>query len=63
MMVWQWHQLDYMQMIFTMFQTDNHDSTSSLDFYMPDTLPDAQTTVKAINHTIPPKHLAGNVHI
>jgi len=29
MMGWQWHQLDYMQIICTSLQTDNHTSTSS----------------------------------
>jgi len=29
---WQWHQLDHMQIIFTSLQTDNHASTSSLNF-------------------------------
>ena len=33
---WQWHQLDHMQTICTLLQTDNHTNTSSLDFYMPD---------------------------
>jgi len=43
MMGWQWHQLDYMQIICTSFQTDNHASTSSLKlFYRQDALPDAQ---------------------
>ena len=32
-MGWQWHQLDQLQMICTLFQTDNHSSTSSLDFF------------------------------
>jgi len=32
----QWHQLDHMQTICTLLQTDNHTNTSSLDFYMPD---------------------------
>ena len=32
MMGWQWHQLDHMQIICTLFQTDNHASTSSLNF-------------------------------
>jgi len=32
MMGWQWHQLDHMQIIFTLFWTDNHASTSSLNF-------------------------------
>jgi len=31
MMGWQWHQLDHMQIICTLLQTDNHASTSSLD--------------------------------
>jgi len=39
---WQWHQLDHMQTICTSLQTDNHANTSSLNFYRPDTLPDAQ---------------------
>jgi len=39
---WQWHQLDHMQSICTSLQTDNHTSTSSLNFYRPETLPDAQ---------------------
>jgi len=30
-MVWQWHQLDHMQIICTSLQTDNHASTSSLN--------------------------------
>ena len=41
----QWHQLDHMQTICTSLQTDNHTSTSSLSFYRPDALPDAQPTV------------------
>jgi len=41
----QWHQLDYMQTICTSLQTDNHTNTSSLNFYRPDALPDAQPTV------------------
>jgi len=46
MMGRQWHQLDRMQIIRTLLQTDNHASTSSLDFYSPDApLPDAQPTV------------------
>ena len=32
MMEWQWHQLDHMQIIYTLFKTDNHASTSSLNF-------------------------------
>ena len=38
----QWHQLDHMQTICTSLQTDNHTNTSSLNFYRPDALPDAQ---------------------
>jgi len=41
----QWHQLDHMQMICTSLQTDNHTNTSSLNFYRPDALPDAQPAV------------------
>ena len=32
MMGWQWHQLDHMQIICTLLQTDNHTSTSPLSF-------------------------------
>ena len=39
MMGWLWHQLDYMQIICTSFQTDNHAGTSPLSFYRPDALP------------------------
>jgi len=38
----QWHQLDHMQTICTSLQMDNHINTSSLNFYRPDALPDAQ---------------------
>jgi len=41
----QWHQLDHMQTICTLLQTDNHTNTSSLNLYRPDALPDAQPTV------------------
>jgi len=41
----QWHQLDHMQTICTSLQTDNHTNTSSLNFYWPDALPDAQPAV------------------
>jgi len=30
---WQWHQLDHMQIICTLLQTDNHANTSPLSFY------------------------------
>jgi len=32
MMRWLWHQLDNMQLICTLLQTDNHANTSSLNF-------------------------------
>jgi len=41
----QWHQLDHMQTICTSLQTDNHTNTSSLNFYRPNALPDAQPTL------------------
>jgi len=44
MMGWQWHQLDYMQIICTSLQTDNHISTSSLSFHKLDALRAAQPT-------------------
>jgi len=44
MMGWQWHQLDYMQIICISLQTHNHVSTSSLNFYRPDALPGARPT-------------------
>jgi len=48
-MGWQWHQLDHMQVICTSLKTDNHTSTSSLNFYRQDALPDTQPT-------LPPSH-------
>jgi len=44
MMGWQWHQLDHMQIICSLLQTDNHASTSPLSFYRPDALPATQPT-------------------
>jgi len=38
MMGWQWHQLDHMQIICTLLQTDNHASTPALSFYRLDAL-------------------------
>ena len=32
-LLWQWHQLDHMQIICSSLQTDNHDSTSSPNFF------------------------------
>jgi len=37
-----------MQTICTSLQTDNHINTSSVNFYRPDALPDAQPSVKAL---------------
>jgi len=45
MMGWQWHQLDHVQINYTLLQTDNHASISILSFYRPDALPAAQPTV------------------
>jgi len=45
MIGWQWHQLDHVQITCTALQTDNHASTSSLNFYKLDSLPDTQPTV------------------
>ena len=39
---WQWHQLDHMQIICTSL---NHANNSSLNFYRPDAIPDAQQLV------------------
>jgi len=39
---WQWHQLGHMQTICTSLQTDNHTNTSTLNFYRPRALPEAQ---------------------
>ena len=43
MMEWQWHQLDYMQIICASLQTDNR-VTSPLSFYSSDPLPATQPT-------------------
>jgi len=45
MMRWQWHQLDHVQIICTLLQTDNHAGPYNSIFYRPDALPDAQPTV------------------
>jgi len=42
---WQWHPLDHMQTTCTSLQTDNHANTSSVNFYRPNALHDAQPTV------------------
>jgi len=41
-MGWQW--LDYMKIICTSLQTDNHTGTSPFTFYRPHALPAAQPT-------------------
>jgi len=43
-MGWQWHQLDHMQIIRTLLQTDKHASASPVSFYRLDALPAAQPT-------------------
>ena len=48
----QWHQLDHLQTICTSLQTDNHTNTSSLKFYRPGALPDAQPTVLTLKAII-----------
>ena len=50
---WLWHQLHHMQTICTSLQTDNHTNPSSLNFYRPDALLDAQPTASKhhITHT------------
>jgi len=45
MMGWQWHQLDHIQIICTLLQTDNDVSMPSFHFYRPDALHDTQPTV------------------
>jgi len=45
MMGWQWHQVDHMQIIYTLLQTENTTSILSLNFYRPDALPNTQPTV------------------
>jgi len=51
MMGWECYQIDYMQIICTWCQTDNHTNNSSLNFYRPDALPDAQPTVAKAQST------------
>jgi len=40
-MGWQWHQLDYIQIICTSLHTDNHASTLSLNFLQAQSSSDA----------------------
>jgi len=42
---WQWHQLDHMQTICTLLQINNHTNNTSLNFYKPAPLPNAQPEV------------------
>jgi len=42
---WQWHQLDHIQIICTLLQTDNHAMTPSVISDRPDALSDAQPTM------------------
>jgi len=42
----QWHQLDHMQTICTLLQTDKNINTSSLNFYMQNALPGTPKRVK-----------------
>jgi len=44
MIGWQWHQLDHIQIICSLLQTDNHTSSSPLSFYRPDAFPAAKPT-------------------
>jgi len=44
---WQWHQLDHI--ICTSLQSDHHANTSSLNFYMPDALPNAKPTASKLD--------------
>jgi len=46
MMLWQWHQLDNMQIVCTYMNEQMNTSTPSLDFFNePDALPATQPTV------------------
>jgi len=45
MMEWQWHQLERMQVIFTLLQTNNLACTSSVIFKRPNALPESQPIV------------------
>jgi len=60
---WQWHQLDHMLTICTSLQTDNHTNTSSLNFYRPDALPDAQPTVSSTEGRAAPKTEESCLHL
>jgi len=51
MMGWHWHQLDHMQIICTLLQTDNHASTSSLSFLFAMLFLTPNHSVKALKAT------------
>ena len=60
----QWHQLDHMQTICTLLQTDNHTNTSSLNFHRLDALTDGQWTLS--KHLKSPQHamlISHTVHV
>jgi len=59
MMGWQWHQPDFMQIICTSLQTDNHASTSSIKlvtgrtlFLMPNQQCQALKAIRRINNNL-----------
>jgi len=56
MMGWQWHQLDHMQIICVWLQTDDHASTSSLNFLQA-ILP-FLTTKQQCQTNVPKAHLS-----
>jgi len=53
MMGWQYSIscMDHKQVICTLLQTENHVSTSSFNFYRPDTLPATQPTTSQAHST------------
>jgi len=53
MMGWEWHQLDHIQIICTLLQTDNHVSTSPHSFFLQAGCPSCHPTnsVKALKAT------------
>jgi len=52
MMRWQLHQLDHMQIICTLLETDNHASTSSLNFLQAGCSSDAQQQCQSTEGTV-----------
>jgi len=49
----QWHQLDRMQTIYTLLQTDNNTNTPPLSFYRPDALTDANQQCQSTEALVP----------